>query len=237
MFRWSSPQPIPPPLATLLEEAGCVRCGLDETAEFTVFLPPHLLVSVGIESADNLSDAYACLNSTAHHGQLVNGERLLGLRPAELAHWLASKTLQRSWALTTVDPLLAAVTLTLLAHLPQLEQRYQQLDADSLRGGAPADHDYRHRLQPSQSALLAAWSALTEQQRAANAQGCQALARDLEQQVISTQAAKAQTAALQRSGHYLQQRLSHANQLLTRQMSLLYRTWQQASPSDSPTQR
>lgn len=235
MFRWSSPQPIPPSLATLLEEAGCCRCGLGETAELTIFLPPHLLVSAGIEPGDDLAEAFAGLNSTAHHGQLVNGERLLGLRPAELAHWLASKTLQRPWALTTVDPLLAAVTLTLLAHLPQLEQRYQQLDAESLRGGAPADHDYRQRLQPSHSALLAAWNALIEQKRAANAQGFQALARDLEQQLISTQEAKAQTAALQRSGRYLQGRLSHANQLFARQMILLNRTQQQPSPSNSPT--
>jgi hypothetical protein len=226
MFRWSCPQPIPPPLATLLEEAGCVRCSLGETAELTVFLPPHLLVSAGLEPGDDLAEAYAGLNSTAHHGRLVNGERLLGLRPAELAHWLTSKTMQRPWALSTVDPLLAAVTLTLLEHLPKLEQRYQQLDAESLRGGAPVDHDYRQRLQPSHSALLAAWNGLIEQQRAASAQGFQALARDLEQQVISTQEAKAQAAALQRSGRYLQGRLSHANQLLARQMILLSRTRQ-----------
>jgi hypothetical protein len=234
MFRWRSLQPIPTTLAALLAEAGLSRCGFDEPAELTVFLPPHLLVNAGIEHGDDLAQAYVGLNCASHLGQLVNGERLLGVRPAELAHWLASRTLQRPWELSTVDPLLAAVTITLLMPLPLVEQHYQALDAVSLRGEAPEDHDYRRRLQPSNSALLAGWNALTRQQNSTNAQSLQALAKDLEQQVISTQEAKEQLAAHQRSGRYLMERLSHANQLLQRLMLLHSRAWEHPGPSNLP---
>jgi hypothetical protein len=214
MFRWASPQPIPTPLAHLLEQAGGCRCGPQEAPDITLFLPPHLLLSTGACAEAGLGAAYAGFDDGAPQ-QLVNGERLLG-RP-----------LQRPLELAAVDPLLAAVTLAQLERRPALVEHYQGLDARSQRGGAAAEADYRQRLQPSPEALLAAWNQLLMHRQVQDAgalqlarQHLQELTMELEQQVIATHQARELAAQRQTTSRWLQGELGRLRRLLPRLMVL-----------------
>ncbi|MCP9928006.1 hypothetical protein [Cyanobium sp. CH-040] len=230
MFRWASPQPLPAALTLLLEQAGGWRSGLHEDPEITLFLPPHLLIAAGAHAEGEFSDAYAGFHRSAAHQRLVNGERLLGLRPAQIAHWLLGRALELPLELAAVaDPLLAAVTLAQLEQRPELVEHYQRLDASSERGGAAAEHDYRQRLRPSPTDLLAAWDALGARLQSQDA-GAGALQRlqqqrlelteDLERQVIETHRVLELAERRRHTGRQLRTDLERMRRLMVRLLAL-----------------
>ncbi len=234
MFRWASPQPLPSALVALLERAGVSRCDPHQSPDLRVFLPPHLLVAAGATSEGVLSQAYDGLD----HGisgdgawggdRLVNAERLLGLRPAEISHWLLTNSPpQRPLGLAPVDPLLAVVTLALLEQWPQLVSQYQRLDNRSARAGAAPELDYRLRLRPSATGLLTAWGELSahRQERQGDdllqaRQHLQALAGALEQQVIETQHWREKASERLRTNRRLLSLLQRLQVLMQRLMGL-----------------
>lgn len=227
MFSWASPQLVPARLAELLEHAGGWRVGPQEAPELMVFLPVHLLLSTGSEAVRSFADAYTGLDAQESPQRLVNGERLLGLRPAEIAHWLqGGSRFQRPLELAAVDPLLAAVTLAQLEEHPELVQRYERLDAHSERGGAQADHDYCQRLRPSAAALLAAWADLKEHlrrdasSRPEQQRALQEMAEELERQVLETRQAQELAGQRQQTTRRLLRERQRSQQLWHRLMAL-----------------
>ena len=231
LFRWSATHPISSTLSALLEQAGGCRCPLGQPADLQVFLPPHLLLEAGVK-ANALADAYNGQTGSPPPTWLVNGERLLGLGPTAIAHWLQRQPPAKPMPLAPVPPLLAVVTLAQLEHAPTAADRYEQLEAHSERGGAPADAPYRERLNPSAEALLADWRQINQARPAppADTGPLQALARDLELQIGFTLEAKDQTKVLQRNQRQLQLQLQRQRQTLLQLITLQSRGWAGASP-------
>lgn len=234
MFSWTSPQPIPEPLARLLEAAGCHRCGAKAKADLTVFLPPHLLVAAEQPQGMELANAYADLQAYGSPGRLVNGERLLGLRAAELAHWLLTDTRPSPLTLQRVEPLLGAVTLALLNLHPQLEAHYLELEEHSERAGAPVDNLYRQRLAASEHALISAWHQGRDRGVANGDAIVRSLAQDLELQVIQAAEARESEKNLNKARQALEAQLDRAHALLLRMGALLSRGLQAPPPSPLP---
>lgn len=209
LFRWSAAHPIPSALNELLREAGGDRCHMEEPADLQLFLPPHLLLDAAAETGATanlgLQQSYTALAQAAAPGHLVNGERLLGLRPSEIAHWHQGHAPARPMELDAVDPLLAAVTLCQLNQEAEAVTLYEQLDRRSERGGAAPEMHYVTRLQPRPEALLAAWQRTKGQTRyqAGQAAQIQALASDLERQIGLTQEVTERANAHQRSQRQL----------------------------------
>jgi hypothetical protein len=228
MFHWASPLPIPTALAALLERAGVSCCGPQGSPDLRVFLPPHLLLAAGIGGNAPLSQAYAGLAEEDGSERLINGERLLGMRPAEIAHWLLTNSPpERPLDLAAVDPLLATVTLALLEQQPQLVEEYERLDASSTRGGAAAEMDYCRRLRPPAADLLTAWQelhGLLERQEAGELQQARqqlhALTDTLERQVIETQRWRESAAQRQRTNRRLLSDMQRLRLLIRRLMGL-----------------
>lgn len=231
LFRWSATHPISSPLSALLEQAGGCRCQVGQPADLQVFLPPHLLLEAGVE-ANALADAYAGPTDGPPPTWLVNGERLQGLGPTAIAHWLQQQPPAEPMPLAPVPPLLAMVTLAQLEHAPAATDRYEQLEARSERGGAAADAPYLERLRPSAEALLADWRQITQTTPASPADPgqLQALARDLELQIGLTLEAKDQTKVLQRKQRQLQLQQQLQRQTLLQLITLQSRAWAGASP-------
>lgn len=231
LFRWSATHPISSPLSALLEQAGGCRCPDGQPADLQVFLPPHLLLEAGVE-ANVLADAYNGPTGSPPPTWLVNGERLLGLRPTAIAHWLQRQPPAEPMPLAPVPPLLAVVTLAQLEHAPTAADRYEQLEARSERGGAPADAPYRERLKPGADALLTDWRQITLARPAspADPDQLQALARDLELQIGLTLEAKDQAKTLQRNQRQLQLQLQRQQQTLLQLITLQSRAWAGKAP-------
>lgn len=234
MFNWTSPQPIPEPLARLLEAAGCHPYGAKAKADLTVFMPPHLLVAAEQPQDMELANAYADLQASGSPGRLVNGERLLGLRPAELAHWLLTDTLTFPLKLQRVEPLLGAVTLTLLDLHPQLEACYLKLEENSERAGAPVDNLYRQRLAATEHELISAWHQGRGQGEPEGNAIVRSLARGLELQVIQAAEARETEKNLNTARQALEAQLDRAQALLLRMGALLSRGLQAPPPSPVP---
>ena len=169
MFRWASAQPLPQRLEQLLERAGALRCDWAEKSsdEVLVFLPPHLLLSCGRLPLAGIEASYRLLLEAAGTAVLLNGERLLNLDAAELSSWKPGEPLPKACTLAEPAPLEAALTASLLEAEPPLATAYQDLDARSERGGAPAEHDYRGRLRCSDApGLVAHWNQQLERSQA-----------------------------------------------------------------------
>lgn len=231
LFHWSATHPISSPLSALLEQAGGCHCPVGQHAELQVFLPPHLLLEAGVE-ANELADAYDVPTGSPPPTWLVNGERLLGLGPTAIAHWLQRQSPAEPMALAAVSPLLAVVTLAQLERTPAAADRYEQLEARSERGGAPGDAPYRERLRPSADTLLADWRRIIGPTPAcpADTGQLQALARDLELQIGQTLEAKYKAKALQRDQRQLQLQLQRQRQTLLQLITLQSRACADASP-------
>ncbi|MEO1001877.1 MAG: hypothetical protein AAFX65_02050 [Cyanobacteria bacterium J06638_7] len=231
MFRWASPQPISTTQTALLEQAGGFRRPWGEAWEqpdgldLVLFQPPHALLASGDMAAGVLGSAYDQLTAVSERLRLVNGERLMALGAAEIAHWLMGHPPARPLELPAVEPLLAATTLTLLQAIPGLEPAYQRLDGSSQRGGAAADLAYARRLQPSAEALLEAWSGLPFPPAPDSAadpavQRLEALAEELERSVLACEAARERATRLQRLSEGRQAELRRSAQLLRRLIHL-----------------
>ena len=231
LFRWSATHPISGPLSALLEQAGGCRCPLEQPADLQVFLPPHLLLEAGGEATE-LPHAYDWPAGAPQPAWLVNGERLLGLGPTAIAHWLQRHPPAEPMPLAPVPPLLAVVTLAQLERAPAAAEQYEQLEWRSERGGAPADASYRQRLRPSADALLADWRQITKATRASptDAGQLQALARDLELQIEQTLEAKGQARAHDRVRRHLQGQLQRQRQTVLQLMALQSRACTGESP-------
>lgn len=236
LFRWTATHPISSPLSALLEQAGGCRCPVGHPVELQVFLPPHLLLEAGVEATE-LSHAYDWPAGATQPAWLGNGERLLGLRPTAIAHWLRGLGPAEPMPLAAVPPLLAVVTLSQLEQAPGAAERYEQLEERSERGGAAADAPYRARLRPSCAELLADWrhTAQANQQinqlPSADAGQLQVLARDLELQIGQTLEANRKASALQRQQRQLQLQLQRQQQTVLQLMALQSR----ACTGESPT--
>jgi hypothetical protein len=238
LFRWSATHPISNPLSALLEEAGGCRCPARQPADLHVFLPPHLLLEAGVEATD-LTHAYDGPAGGPSASWLVNGERLLGLGPTAIAHWLQRQPPAEPMPLAAMPPLLAVVTLAQLEQAPGAAQRYEQLEEHSERGGAAADIPYRARLRPSAAELLADWQLTVpvNQQNnkfpPADAGRLQGLASDLELQIAQTLQAKDKARALEHQQRQLLIQLQRQRQTLLQLMALQSRICIGQSPTFS----
>ena len=169
MFRWASAQPLPPRLVELLERAGALRTNWFErnASDVLVFLPPHLVLASGRLPLSGIQTSFRLLLEANSTGVLLNGERLLNLSAAELAAWQPGDPLPKACTLAEPAPLEAALTAALLEAEPPMAAAYQDLDARSERGGAPAEHDYRDRLRCSDApGLVAHWNQQLERRQA-----------------------------------------------------------------------
>ena len=169
MFRWASAQPLPPRLVELLERAGALRTNWFErnASDVLVFLPPHLVLASGRLPLSGIQTSFRLLLEANSTGVLLNGERLLNLSAAELAAWQPGDPLPKACTLAEPAPLEAALTAALLEAEPPMAAAYQDLDARSERGGAPAELDYRDRLRCSDApGLVAHWNQQLERRQA-----------------------------------------------------------------------
>ena len=169
MFRWASAQPLPPRLVELLERAGALRTNWFErnASDVLVFLPPHLVLASGRLPLSGIQTSFRLLLEANSTGVLLNGERLLNLSAAELAAWQPGDPLPKACTLAEPAPLEAALTAALLEAEPPMAAAYQDLDARSERGGAPAELDYRARLRCSDApGLVAHWNQQLERRQA-----------------------------------------------------------------------
>lgn len=226
LFHWSATHPISSPLSALLEQAGGCRCPVGQPADLQVFLPPHLLLEAGVE-ANALADAYDRPTDSPPPTWLVNGERLLCLRPTAIAHWLQRQPPAEPMPLAPVPPLLAVVTLAQLEHAPTAADRYEQLEARSERGGAPADAPYEERLRPRADALLDDWRQFTQTTTSppGDTSRLQALARDLEMQIKQTVEGNGQAREHKRVKRHLQGQLQRQRQTVLKLLALQSRAF------------
>lgn len=165
MFRWTTAQPLPPPLLEHLERCGAFRVNWHQREPGVVlfYLAPHQLLQearLPLEAIER--SATLTLEAARDEGLLaIHGERLLQCDPQELAQWVPGEPLPCSGALAPPAPLEAAVTVAILRCAPDLGTSYEQLER---LAGQDGGIDYARRLEVGDgAALVLAWNDLQQQ--------------------------------------------------------------------------
>ena len=232
MCRWVSTQPLPSALCNLLKSAGWERIPWTHriNADALVFVPPHLVISVGKLPTAGITCSYQMMQTAFQETEQkpvhLNGERLLSFNDEDLIRWHPNDPLPGEGRLLQVEPLDAAITTRFLCNQPRLEEIYIALDQQSERGGSDPDLAYRRRLETSNNdQLLNDWNRLKECSTGKHSPvRIRSLIEDLEEVaancLIDKQEAERKATQEQRYSPHILQQLRRQRQLIARLLIL-----------------
>ena len=238
LLYWSSPFALSSAVQEHLAAAGLTR--FTEPLErlppgsLLVYAQPHSLFG-DLVDPDILLAGYGALREQAPAQRLIADWRLLTLEPGAIAGWVKGDHPCPSASGNPPMPadLMQRLFLkTLLESLPELLDRYLDLELQSELAQTPTDSLYAENILPSQDVdqLLNAWSTQQQRQHLLEQQQAQLVAQqeELKLRAEELSAAQAEGAAkaaqlqqLQEAfDHSQQERAAGAQQLLERQQLL-----------------
>ena len=170
MHHFFAPFPLEPAVAQKLKAADLHPEGssvADSKVSLLIYDSPHSLLSRtelhsgGFAGPAELLEAYQRLTRRAGTAPLISAWRLAGLSNYQLQQWLTNQAPCPVLGLAPpeIDPLLAAVTRSVLELIPGALELYLDLELQAELAGGAADTDYVVRLTQNAccEGLLTSW--------------------------------------------------------------------------------